>query len=196
MQMKFSWWKVISALELLSKLWRSRQFRNYFYNWQLKLNTPKTVCSVFHLTNCLADYELSITSMGERIPFDKTPEHLVVTLDHTLSYHQHLLKTAAKINKRCNLLKRLARNHWGADFTTLRTSTLALYFSVAKYCCSIWSQSYHCKKVDTSLNEYIKSSFTELLPILSGIEPIYTRRNKNILSFHISPSCNISTYKW
>ena len=63
------------------------KFRNYFYNWRLELNTAKTVCSAFHLTNRLADYELSITIMGERIPFDKTPKYLGVTLDRTLSYH-------------------------------------------------------------------------------------------------------------
>ena len=45
------------------------------------------------------------------------------------------------------------------------------------------------QKVDASLNEClrlgsgcIKSTPTELLPILSGIEPMDIRRNKNILS--------------
>ena len=33
------------------------KLRNYFYNWRLNLNTTKTVCSAFHLTNRLADYE-------------------------------------------------------------------------------------------------------------------------------------------
>ena len=151
--------------------------RNYFYTWQLKLNTTKTVCSAFHLTNCLADYELNITTMGERIPFDKTAKYLGVTLDCTLCYHQNLLNTAAKVSKRCNLLKKIASNHWGADFTTLHTSTLALCFSVAEYCYLIRSQSHHCKKLDTSLNEclrlgsgFIESTPTELLPILPVIE--------------------------
>ena len=74
------------------------KFRNYSYNWRLKLNTTKTVCSAFHLTNRQADYELSITTMGEWIPFDKTPKYLSVTLDRTLSYQEHLLNTAAKVN--------------------------------------------------------------------------------------------------
>ena len=156
------------------------------------MNTTKTVCSAFHLTNRLADYELSIATMGERIPFDKTPKCLGVILDRTLSYHQHLLNTAAKIRKRCNLLQKLASNHWGADFTTFHTSTLAICFSVAEYCCPIWSQSHHCKKVDTSLNECltlasgcINSTPTELLQFLSGIEPMDIRRNKNILGLCI-----------
>ena len=63
------------------------KLRNYFYNCRLKLNSMKTVCSSFHLTNRFADYELSITTMGERIPFDKTPLYLCVILNHTLFYH-------------------------------------------------------------------------------------------------------------
>ena len=112
----------------------------------LKLNTTKTVCSSFHLSNILADFELSITTIGERIPFDKTTKYLGVSLDRTLSYYQHLLNTAANVSKRCNLLKKFASNHCGADFTFLRTSTLALCFSVAEYCCPIWSQSHHFKR--------------------------------------------------
>ena len=83
-----------------------------------------------------------------------------------------------------------------------------LCFSVAEYCCPIWSQSHHCNKVDTSLNEClslvsgcIKFTPTELLPILSGIEPVLVRQNKNILSLciramesiHISHQTTIST---
>ena len=42
------------------------------------------------------------------------------------SHHQHLLNTTTKVTKHCNLLKRLASNHWEANFTTLLNST---------YCC-------------------------------------------------------------
>ena len=65
------------------------KLRNYFYNWRLKLNTPKTVCSALHLTNRIVDYELSITTMVEWIPFDKTLKHLGVTHERTLCYHQY-----------------------------------------------------------------------------------------------------------
>ena len=72
------------------------KLRNYFYNWRLKLNTPKTVCSALHLTNRIVDYELSITTMVEWIPFDKTLKHLGVTHERTLSYHQYYLNTQQK----------------------------------------------------------------------------------------------------
>ena len=32
--------------------------RKYFRNWRFKLNTTKTVCNVFHLANCFANYKL------------------------------------------------------------------------------------------------------------------------------------------
>ena len=68
------WWECFPAAEQalsddLDKL------RNYFYNCRLKLNTTKTACSVFYFTNRLADYELSIVTMGGKIPLDKTPKY-------------------------------------------------------------------------------------------------------------------------
>ena len=160
----------------------------YFTNWRLKLNTGKTVSSVFHLANRQADYELNVTTCGERLRFERNPVYLGVTLDRTLSFKQHLTNVSTKVTKRCNLLKTLASNRWGADFSTLRTSALALCYSAAEYCSPIWSQSAHCKKVDISLNECmrlisgcIKSTPTEILPVLCGIEPADIRRDKHIL---------------
>ena len=152
--------------------------RTYFTNWRLKLNATKTVSSVFHLANRKADYELNISTCGEKLQFERTPNYLGITLDCTLSYKQHLTDVSSKVTKQCNLLKRLASNHWGADFPTLRMSALALCYSTAEYCSPVWSQSHHCKKVDTSLNEClrlvsgcIKPTPTDTLPVLCGMVP-------------------------
>ena len=162
--------------------------RTYFTNWQLKPNTTKTVSSVFHLANRKADYELNISTCGEKLQFERTPKYLRITLDHTLSYKQHLTDVSSRVTKRCNLLKRLASNHWVADFPTLRTFALALCYSAAEYCSPVWSQSHHCKKDDTSLKEClrlvsgcIKPTPTDTLPVLCGIVPSDIRRDKNIL---------------
>ena len=162
----------------------------YFTDWRLKLNTTKTVSSVFHFANPKTDYKLIIQTSGERLPFERTLKYLGVTLDRTLSYKQHLTDVSSKVTKRCNLLKRLAGNHWGADFSTLRSSALALCYSAAEYCSLAWSQSHHCYKVDVALNEYlrlvsgyIKPTPTDTLPVLRGIEPADIRKDKNILEF-------------
>ena len=158
------------------------KFRNYFYNWCLELNTNKTVFSAFHLTVCLAGYGLNITTMGERVPFKKNTK---ISRCHSWLY-TFLPPTFTK--HRSNLLNKHASNHWGADFTTLRSSTLALCVFCCQICCPIWCQSHHCKKLNTSLNEClilvsicIKYTPIELLPILSVIKPSDIRRNKNIL---------------
>ena len=180
----------IEPSELNHKL-RAVTLRVYFRKWRLKLNTNKTVCSTFHLTNRLADYELSVTTDGVKIPFEKTPKYLGVTLDRTLSFRQHLTDTAAKTFSRCSLLKRLTGSKWGADFTTLRTSALGLCFSVAEYCSPVWGNSAHCSKLDASLNECmrvisgcIKATPTALLPVLCGIEPPDIRRKKGLISLY------------
>ena len=125
------------------------------------------------MTNCLADYELTVTTDGIKIPFVKTPKYLEVILDRTLSFRQHLIDTAAKTSSRCSLLKRLTGSKWGADFTTLRTTALGLCFSVAEYCSPVWGNSAHCSKLDASLNECmrvisgcIKATSTALLQVL------------------------------
>ena len=123
---------------------------------RLNLNTTKTVCSVFHSTSRFANYEISITNMTERFPFDKTPKYLSVTLDCTISYHQHLFNIEVKVTKYCHLLKRLSSSNYGGEFTTSSTSELPFYFSLAEYCCPIWSQSHHCKKVDSPLNKSLR----------------------------------------
>ena len=102
--------------------------------FSLLVYTTKTVSSVFHLANRKADYEPNISTCGKKLQFERTPKYLGITLNRTLSYKQHLTDVSSKVTKRCNLLKRLASNHWGADFPTLRTSALALCYSAAEYC--------------------------------------------------------------
>ena len=85
--------------------------RTYFTNWRLKLNTTKTVSSVFHFANRKAGYELNVSTCGEKLRFESTPKYLGVTLDRTLSHKQHLTEVSSKVTKRCNLLKRLASSH-------------------------------------------------------------------------------------
>jgi len=73
--------------------------------------THKTVSCIFHLHNAKASRELNIFLNGMRIKHDPKPVYLGVTLDRALTYHDHLKKTAAKVNTRNNLL---AANmvHW------------------------------------------------------------------------------------
>ena len=151
---------------------------DFFNKWHLKMSMPKTVSSVFHLANRCAKRELNISLNGTRLNFDPTPKYLGVTLDRSLTFNKHVTATANKTQARVSLLKKLAGTGWGPNFTTLRTSTLALAFSSAEYASPAWSHSSHVHKVDTVLNGAMRlvsgaltATPTSNLPVLSGILP-------------------------
>ena len=155
----------------------------YCQHWRLKPSVAKTVSSVFHLHNASASHQLSVTLNGQRLKHDPHPVYLGVTLDRTLTYKDHLEKTAGKLKTRNNLLMKLAGSSWGAHANTLRTSALALCYSVGEYCAPVWARSTHTKMVDVQLNttmRLITGTFrpTPLpwLPVLSNIEPPPLRR--------------------
>jgi len=58
---------------------------------------------------------------GQRLKHDPYPVYLGVTLDRTLSYGEHLSRSAAKLKSRNNLIAKLAGTSWGASASTLRT---------------------------------------------------------------------------
>ncbi|KAG5894920.1 hypothetical protein JTB14_008879 [Gonioctena quinquepunctata] len=97
-------------------------------------------------------------------------------LDRSLTYKQHLTETAPKIKSRNNIICKLAGTTWGADASTLRSTALAMTYSVAEYCAPVWYRSSHTHKIDVQLNESmriitgtVKPTPTVWLPILANI---------------------------
>ena len=89
----------------------------------------------------------------------------------------------AKLKSRNNLLSKLAGSSWGANADTLRTSALALCYSVAEYCCPVWFRSAHTDLVDAQLNSSMRLISGTLrptqlpwLPVLTNIPPPNLRR--------------------
>jgi len=100
-----------------------------------------------------------------------------------LSFKAHLQKTSAKLKNQNNLLSKLTGTTWGAQASTLRTSALALCYSVAEYCCPVWSRSSHVSLVDSQLNNAmrllsgcVRPMQTPWLPVLANIAPPALRR--------------------
>ena len=148
---------------------------------RVKPSPMKTVTSVFHLLNTNAARELKEHMEGQQLQHDPNPVYLDVTLDNTLSYRQHLTKTASagRLQRRNNLLMKLAGSSWG----TLRSSALALCYSVAEYCCPVWQRSTHDSLVDAQLHSsmrlisgIVRSTPLQWLPVLTNIEPPALRR--------------------
>ena len=61
----------------------------YYRKWHLKLSTTKSVSSIFHLRNHLAQYHLQAHMSGNSIPLDPTPRYPGVTLDRSLTFRQY-----------------------------------------------------------------------------------------------------------
>jgi len=157
----------------------------YLQKWCLIPSTTKTVSCVFHLHNAQASRELNIFLNGMRIMHDPKPVYLGVTLDRTLTYHDHLKKTAAKVNTRNNVLAKLAGSTWGANASTLRSSALALCYSTVEYCAPVWVRSHHTNLLDVKLNATMRIVSGTLLPtpllwlpVLSNIPPPHLRREE------------------
>jgi len=106
-----------------------------------------------------------------------------VTLDHTLSFREHLTKTAGKMKNRSILLMKLAGSSWDANAKTLRMSAMALCYSVAEYGAPVWSRSPHTGLVDVQLNSTMHlisgtlcSTPLSWLPVLANIKLPALRR--------------------
>ena len=83
-----------------------------------------------------------------------------------------------------HLLKKLSNSKWGGNASTIRTTALALSYSVAEYACPVWARSPHASKLDPELNDACRSitrclrpTNVEELYLLAGIEPPDIRRD-------------------
>jgi len=120
--------------------------------------------------------ELDVHMNGQHLKHDPYPVYLGVTLDRTLSYREHLSRSAAKLKSRNNLIAKLAGTSWAASTSTLRTSALALCYSVAEYCCPVWARCSYTNLIDVQLHSSMRLNSgclqpTQLswLPVLSNV---------------------------
>ena len=111
-------------------------------------------------------------------------------MDRSPTYRWHLAPLRKKLTSRCiALLRRLAGSGWGAGATTLRTATLALVHSTAKYYAPLWCRSAHTCLIDPTINDALRivtgclrPTPADNLPILSCIQLAELRRSGATLS--------------
>ena len=107
--------------ELECSLWSDMAWLSHFCRqWRLKPSASRTISSVFYLHKTSTTRELSVYLDGQHLQHECNPTYLGVTLDRTLSYREHLTKTAGKLKNRNILLMKLAGSTWGASANTLR----------------------------------------------------------------------------
>ena len=87
----------------------------YCQLWHLKPSTSKTVTSVFHLHNNMSHCELNVHMNGQRLKHGPYAVYLGVTLDWTLSYREHLSRSAAKLKSRTDAAVMAHAAHCSSD---------------------------------------------------------------------------------
>ena len=92
--------------------------------------------------------------------------------------------TKMKVATRNNLLRKLSNSKWGANASTIRTTALALCYSVAEYAAPVWARSYYAQKLNPELNNAcravtvcLKPTNVEDMYLLTGIAPPDIRRD-------------------
>ena len=159
------------------------ELTQYYKSNNLRANPDKTQVTAFHLRNKEAKITLKVKWNRTDLENTPHPKYLGVTLDRTLSYKQHIHNQKMKVATRNNLLKKLSSSKWGPNASTIRTTALALSYSVAEYAAPVWARSAHSYKLDSELNSAcreitgcLKPTNVEELYLLSGIAPPSIRR--------------------
>ena len=157
---------------------------HYYRSNSLRANPDKTQVTAFHLRNKEANRSLKVEWNRTQLENTPHPKYLGVTLDRTLSYKEHMHNTKMKVATRNNLLRKLSNSKWGANASTIRTTALALCYSVAEYAAPVWVRSSHAQKLNPELNSAcravtgcLKPTNVEDLYLLAGIAPPDIRRD-------------------
>ena len=89
-----------------------------------------------------------------------------------------------KVATRSNQLRKLSNSKWGANASSIRTTAMALCYSVAAYATSVWARSSHAQILNPELNSTCKAVTGCLKPtnvedmyLLAGIAPPDIRRD-------------------
>ena len=99
----------------------------------------------------------SLKVVWNKIQLEKTPhqKYLDVTLDQKLGYKQHIHNT--KVATHTNLLRKLSNWKLGVNTSTIRTTALALRYSMSKYAALVWGRWPLAHKLNTELNSACKA---------------------------------------
>ena len=173
-----------------------QRIADYLPAWRLRLSTAKITCTAFHLNNRESSRKLAVTVDGT-IRYTQNPSYVGDTLDHQLTFRQHLEGLCTKVRARNCLLRLLAGSAWGAHTSVLRTSESAVVYNATEYPAPAWCRSIHTKKLDVALNDRLriitgclKPTLRELLPILSCIPPAHLRREHSIFKLALQAQLN------
>ena len=146
------------------------------------------MATCFHIDNKQAARKLKVALARDVLVHVFAQNHIGVTLDRSLTYKKHTENVREKVKSRCNIISKLAGTDWRAPAPVLRTSAIAVVYSVAEYCVPVWGRCALVQHVDTQLNIAMRTVSGALRPtninwqpVLSIIEPPHIRRDRATL---------------
>ena len=93
-------------------------------NWckenKMVINTTKTFYKLFTLAHTKP--EINLRFNNETLNQQEDCSYLGIHLDQKLTWNSHANHVVGKVNKRCNILKRLAHTKWGCSRSVLNTT--------------------------------------------------------------------------
>ena len=167
-----------------------QRLQNYCTKWKLKINTTKTVYTIFSNSPKVAKKDLRLAIDGERLQKEKNPVYLGVTLDRQLTLSKHMQKLKSKSSRRLNIVKRLASTQWGASKKTLRQLYIGYVRSTMEYNLALQSISSDTTQssldiVESNAVHFIagamRSTSTAACHVHTNIQPLGLRREAAVL---------------
>lgn len=158
--------------------------------WKLKVNTTKTVYSVFTRRYNLANVRIPLYIDGIQLEKETNPVYLGAQLDSKLNLKAHSENLKKRAAKRLNLIKKLASTNWGCDKNTLRSLYLGYTRAVFDHTIILQNLCNNTTKnsLDTIQNHALRlisggmrSSPTAACEIHTNIEPLELRRKRAAL---------------
>ena len=156
--------------------------------WKLKVNSRKTVYTIFTLSPTVAHAKLQLQVQDQNIEKEETPTYLGVRLDTRLTLKPHFDDIATKVSKRLNLLKRLASTNWGTNKKTLRQLYTGYVRAVFDYSAplQVIASKSNKEKLDRKQSEALRfvcgglrTTPNSACEIDANIEPLNIRRERS-----------------
>ena len=158
--------------------------------WKLKINTSKSVYSLFTKSHKEARQEIDFNIDGIPLVKQENPVYLGVPLDRQLNMVPFMSSLKEKARRRLGLLKRLATTTWGANKGTLRQLYLGYVRSAMEYALPL--QAVASKTTTKSLDAVqsqslrlvcggMRSTPTAACEIDARVEPLDLRRERAVM---------------
>ena len=158
--------------------------------WKLKINSQKSVYSIFTKSHVSAAKNLNLSMNGTPISKVENPAYLGVTLDRQLTMNSFMQNLKNKASRRLNLVKRLATTTWGANKATLRQIYLGYVRSAMDYALPIQAIASNSTQetLDKVQNQSLRlvcggmrSNPSAACEIDANVEPLALRRERSVL---------------